>query len=708
MDATNNNLGTAVPNGFANTGSSPWEDGLDTVEEPKKSNPKIIGTLDNQPAKPDSKPFNVPKDINENVGQKVPASDFIVPKNPNAPQNNTVQSGSSAAVNPAKVSPPSVAVPQQPQAPRASQPASEFDFDDFIFDTSMSASQAQDNQISGTNALANQTIANKPVFASNTSTPNPMNSAVSHETKAEVPRIPLQPSINITQQGIQPLAMPKPVSSDQSKSIQNVIPASNEKIQETSMRSVSGVNGLFSFFRKPIASIGIACLLFLTSLITLTELGVISLGIEGVYGAIGIEKIWGGLPASTERGIIYSASKMRSNPNYKIDGTIKIKIDNSIKSNVISPLSFKNSSRLAIQKDVDISPYQKAFRTLSDDYYYYETDISSEEQESEIAETETSPSVTSAATEEVSADESAPKTGFTELEAAVSLKSSSSALETKFSFQKDNKPAEISLVNSEKSLFVKTSENVKFDNNSNPAVWVKYDLDMEKNIQEGFFNYSTDSGFSIKGKRAGNEKVDGVRCYRYYIESLEIGKALAPIGISSDVIQAATGSIWIGVHDKLIHKAQLKITTPVSSAISLIELDLTFSGYGLVNSINLPTSSETVVASGSPEEKTPDEMRKADVDALLAALKEYKNDYGDYPISDELLKLNESDNIIEKTLVPNYMENLPVDPDSADGWYYAYKSDGSKCSISARLENQDDPDGQLINDTLLYLKYNNQ
>lgn len=739
MNGSGDNLGSQNTNQMPNAkgNSSPWEEELDFVDEPKKSEPKIIGTLDNEAPKIESKPFNVPKEIDEKVGQKVPAASFIdqpVPKPNNiSPKfENKSNLESQPKVNAAPNLNPKPAAPSLAAAPikqntRQSEVAPEFDFD-FIFDTPPS-NKTTDIPEAG----SQQKSAAIPVNTSNVPKPisnlqpsaavanktaergmdQSSNSIIGTRPIENKPKMPASSASAFSGNSISENKIDRP----QSPIIkpQDIVSQPNSKAAVKPVKKES--SGSTGFFKRPIVVFGLPCLLFIFSLIFLTEFGIISLGIEKIYGAIGIERLWGGLPKSTEGGLIYSAIEMQKNPNFKTGGTLQIKIDNSIKSDLITPISFSKNSTYA-SRDTSLSPYQKALKTVSDDYYYYETDVSvADDTASSDSVSSSTPSVDSSVSSSSQSgtdstskeDASTEKTGFSQLEASVSLKSSSNGISTALNFLRDGIPSEINLLSAEKNLWVKTSDNIKYDNNSKTNTWVKYELDVEKNVGQGFFNYSPDNGFSVEGKRAGNEKIDGVRCYRYNIESLEIGKSLAPIGIDSDMLQSATGDIWIGVKDKLIRRAKLKLTTPVSSAISLIEVELNFSEFGISNSIDVPALEQSALSAGLANNSIEgDDRRKNDVDDILKALKDYKEDNGKYPISNELLKLSQSGNIIEKALVPKYLNSLPFDPKITEGWYYAYKSDGDKCSVSARLEDPDDEDGQYVNDILLYLKYNNE
>jgi hypothetical protein len=292
--------------------------------------------------------------------------------------------------------------------------------------------------------------------------------------------------------------------------------------------------------------------------------------------------------------------------------------------------------------------------------------------------------------------------GTKKVDGTIDLKTSSTSNEAVIKLT-DSASSTVTLVNDSGKLFVKSSGNVNYGS-TDETKWATYTLDQLKNesLVSNIFNLKTDSGFSVKGTRVGNEKVGAIRCYKYRIDSLEIGSSLSDIGITSDMVPTLSGEVWIGIKNKLIQRMNIKITTPVSSAVRMINLEMSFSDFDVKNSITKVASADQV----TPQNLTGDAKRKADVVALLAALKKYKNDNKSYPVSVDLLKLNSTDNTITKALVPRYLVSMPEDPKTQDGWYYAYKSaDGTKCSISARLENASDPEGSLINGVPLYLKY---
>ena len=447
----------------------------------------------------------------------------------------------------------------------------------------------------------------------------------------------------------------------------------------------------------------------------LTEVGLLSLGIENVYGATGIEQLWGGLSPKTETALGQSALAMQAHPDFKSSGKISITIDKAIKSDIVSPLlSLKTGQSLT--RDQSINPAEKAIETASDDYYFTNSNANSNINANSNSNRNTnSTSITTPPTNVNSNSNANSNTNSTGVktsedstsgtkvvEGTFNLKTSSTSNEADIKLN-DSAKSTVTLVNDSGKLFVKATGKVNYGS-MDETKWVAYNLDQLKSesLVSNIFNLKTDSGFSVKGTRVGNEKIDKMRCFKYHIDSLEIGSSMAEIGITSDMVPTLSGDVWIGIKDKLIHRMNVKITTPVSSAVRMVTVDTSFSDFDVKNSITKVAAADQV----SPQNLTGDTKRKADVLAILAALKKYKDDNKSYPVSTDLMKLNTADNAISKALVPRYATSLPEDPKTSEGWYYAYKSaDGTKCSISARLENASDPEGSLINGVVLYLKY---
>lgn len=631
--------------------ASPWEEELDLPKpQPKAS---VVGTLHPtaEEAQKTAAPFSVPKNVDEKVGQKV-------------------------AVN-----------QDQAQAPVTTVGTDDFDF----------------------------------LFGS---TPNP------NPPKPPAKELPADSSSSSTPSRLAAVFKQTPVSGQTQSPPQNpalpaeIEPPANQSVEDR-IASLPGEKN-HSFFKHPFLTIGIPCLLFVMALILFTETGIISIGAEKVYGAVGLEKLWGGLSKNIQSAILYSGAAMKEHQEFKATGTITLTVNKYIKSQITTPLVSYLAPE-ARKQDNQIA-FGAVKATKTSDYYYYDTtstptatdDASDSNSTSDLDTADSSSSVsdstytdtTSTSSSSSTSATSVTETGSTvqQVEGSITLISSGEGQQADIKVQKDGGTDIINLINSSRTLWVRSSDNIKFDKNSAADKWVKYSLEGQKseNAGDGIFSLSDGSGLSVTGKRLGNEKLNGVRTYHYQIDSLEVGNVFQSIGIDSDSIQSITGDVWIGIKDKFIRKIELKITLPSANSISLIQLQLEFDNFDQVNQIITPSSSTVVEPGGFDMSAINDEQRKNDVDNILSALQYYKSVSGSYPISKDLLKLNESGNIIESILVPNYLTAMPTDPKASEGWYYAYKSnDGTTCSVSARVENSSFAEAEMVNNILLYLKYNN-
>jgi len=711
--------------------SSPWEEELDLPETPSKKEPAILGSLDpssntdtEQPV-----PFNVPQNIEEKVGQKVPAENYIVPQEP------------AVVGEPMSIAQPVTPTIENIPAPKPAENIAKIE----------TVSPAQPD------FFANNTAEALPEAPSTSSSPSPIDktSDVSQKPKKNIFNI----FSKFSKKKSPAIEKSEPVSpAPAAKEVVSAFPSSFENkglLPEKQKSEVVPAKDLapakrFNFFSNSRVVPVFGVFVFFAFLIGLTELGLLSLGVEKIYGAVSIEKIWGGLPADSERAFLKSALEMQKHPNFKISGNITMSIDSSIDSPITSPLlSAAVRKDTFAKKDQDASVSIRAIKTATDDngdiYDMYDigtTTPSSADTSSDSTTLDTSSSVDnsssdsatdgsvsdssadlnseydSSSTSSDSTDSSSSSqeeaSTIQEITADFQTKSNIDGLETNVNVNGPSETSKVDLILDNGELLVK-SDAFKFSNNAEVDKWLSYSIaNLEgKSLQNSFFAIDVGSGVSITGKRSSNEKIGGVRCYKYSISSIEIGNALSSIGITSDMVQGISGDIWIGVNDKLIRKANLKFITPVSSSVSSFTIILEFSDFDVENKISFPDESEIITTSADASDdqqaattNSKDQQRKSDVNKILAALKEYKKDNVSYPISSSLLKLNTTDNMIRAALVPKYISEWPGDP--IDGWYYAYKSDGKKCSISARLENPSDSEGQIVGGVFLYLKYNNE
>lgn len=192
---------------------------------------------------------------------------------------------------------------------------------------------------------------------------------------------------------------------------------------------------------------------------------------------------------------------------------------------------------------------------------------------------------------------------------------------------------------------------------------------------------------------------------------------------AADIISQIPFELWIGKKDNLVYKFKIdigkviaKIESQFPPAISPIPGQtknksqapaiegyflVEYSDYGKDFNVEEPAeyeNIETILGSfgigGGPaskgyilaDKKARNSKRIEDVSNLRLALELYYVDYNKYPIALKLTRLDEKNNPFEKTLVSKeYIGSVPTDPLSPD-FYYAYKSDGKKYELSARLE----------------------
>lgn len=665
------NSSSAQNSTSAKKSSSPWEEDLDLPEEIDKKQPKVIGTLDPRDSVGGQKAFAVPPNIDEKVGKKIPASEVIenskpqnsIPVqaiNPNSPKEPAVkpvpQNNPIAETN-IDISPKTTTTPASPIPPKpisnsvpvpAPNPTSKItstpidSFDDFDwFGTGLG--EETDKKSSTTTVPAQPNPATNSLKKQIDITKPPV---VNPEPIQNSPAEPA-PVVDVPLKPAEPSVLDSNVSENPAPLDEPIKPETSQDIPVPVSSELPEANKrrfpLPSLNGKLIILVLGVLLLVFVSLSALTEFGLLGIGFEKIYGSIGIEQIWKGLSKNPEKAILRSYSAMKNHPNFKARGELSLTIDGTIKSEITSPLVGTTLEDLINTKIVNSTLEFKNNENMSE---------------------------------------------------AVFLVSSETG---------DNK---ITLINKDDKLYVNGNENISYKNNKDENKWSAYTIGSlkDKNIQKDFFNLNSNQELSVEGIRVGSEKINDEMSYKYSLASIEIGNMLASFGITSDMIQTASGDIWIGVKSKFIRRLALKINTPTSSSVSQINLDINFYDYDVTNDIKEVDSTAIVEEQTI---KTGDQKRKTDVETILSALKEYKDANGSYPnSSDKLVPLNTSENIVKSALVPTYLSELPVDENDLFGWYYAYKSNGTTCSVSSRLENTDDPEGQMANNLILYIKYN--
>lgn len=501
-----------------------------------------------------------------------------------------------------------------------------------------------------------------------------------------------------------------------------------------------------------------AVVVIFSAIIYLTEIGLISIGLEKVYGIVGLEKIWGGLPRNVEPAMAEMVLSQKENLVFKFKGKITATVDKSKKSPVTSPLVVYGYRPFAFT-DQSLAPRDKA---LLAQYDYYGSETGEDVPYDETGDTAASDGLSaqdygdsSVDYDSSSADSyDSTETDFdtptmndiygTEDQSSVGGYSTDEMTIKQLDFNIegssnddaasstiDLKPIvgstkRIEIASSSGSLYVK-SNDVKFDDKAAAGKWLGYKFPglQSKNPFGDLFGLKLDSGLSAKGQRVGNDKLSSGRAYHYKIYSLELGDALGPLGISSSSVETISGDIWIGVSDHLLKKIMLEITPSVSSSISKLTCEIDFYDYGTANSIVLPAF-DNVVTINEPTIVTTEEdrieeepivappvdpgarvandtKRHNDLEAIKTALNSYKQSYGRYPVATRFVNLSQAGNVVSSAIVPKYLSSLPTDPNAASGWWYGYKSDGKTFTLSARFENIND--AEVTNVDGIYLHY---
>lgn len=484
-----------------------------------------------------------------------------------------------------------------------------------------------------------------------------------------------------------------------------------------------------SFFKRPGFIIVMSILFLLTAGIYLTEMGLISVGLENVYGIFGLESLWGGLPRNAEKALGKSAVAMKDRLNFKMKGSVTLTVNKTIKSPITTPLVSIAATPYAL-RDENIAEGIKGILTQYD-YYNSSSSTTDSSTSSSSSSSSSAPSVSSSTTDsstsygsqQDAASYQPEESTIKQVDAEFEGESSEDAVKSEIKIKKlVGSDSTLSIVGNKKDLYVKSSPDIKYASNADSSKWLDFNISnvTENNPVKDFTNIKMDKGFSIIGRRSGNEKIGSTRCFKYTLDNLEIGDSLDYLGIKSDSVSKISGDVWIGIVDHYIHKVDVKITPSIASSISQISVTFEMYDYGVENSIVVPALSDKITpALGESATTVPativeegdiysrDKTRKSDLITIKAALEKYKQTNGSYPKASVMVKLNIKDNIVQTSLIPEFIASIPADPKAAEGWYYGYKSDGNKFTLSARLENSADAQVTKVGDAYIHWVYNN-
>ncbi len=682
-----------MANADKSIGGSPWDEPLDEVKEEIKSQPTVIGDLDynknpnSAPVPAAPKTLNVPKNVEEKVGAKIDAG---------------------------KIVPPVSQAPQIPMATTKEQtPAAGDDFWHQVYGNNVEENTVGDAQL-----------------ASTAPTPTPKVSATADVAPAPAPEpIKTVGSLPTPDHLYQPAPLPPkeivatakiPAGNNQMPSGGQIPPKSAGSAQSpmTKARSVTSGAKLKMIIIASVAGF----VLLLAGGIALTELGIVSVGLEKVYGYVRLEALWKGLPENPENAFAMSAVQMKSEKSFKIEGSATLTVNKGIKSNIITPLvsavaypivSFK--AMPAGRQDEELGSKLAAVLAVMEESL---VTLESESDTGATNSTVPAPNSGAVAGESSGTSSSGSATAsIEELTTDISAKIDENVSGAEIKVKSKKSPnSKVDLIYSNGKFYVKTTNDIVYDKKVKGG-WISYDLKKfgTDSPSPKFWssNFSA-SNFSIIGNRVGNEDINGLRCYRYS-GKVNIGSALESFGLSERSIQSMDIDFWVGVRDHRLYRIEAKVIPNSLSTISRIDLKLTFSDYGGENSnFSLPATSTPVSGGSATSNQTTedttgsrDDQRKADLATIAKALEEYHNAYVSYPAVSKVEKISATSGILFTSLVPTFISALPIDPKDPT-YYYGYESDGSSFTLSAVLEDTTDSEGKTVGGKRLYFLKNQQ
>lgn len=401
--------------------------------------------------------------------------------------------------------------------------------------------------------------------------------------------------------------------------------------------------------------------LLLAGAIFVNEWGILNLGIEKYYGAIHLEKLWGGLPKESKLALADSVLKMKGK-SFKLEGSTLTNL-------------FLNSSQ-----DSSLGAWAEGL-DLQD---------------------------------EIILEAKVQNKDKLEISFTAEIDSDSTALNNLLA---GDSAIDLTAVYDRPDIYLK-SETLKRVLSLDKD-WLK----VINNSETSGTSASKIGDLISGGERVGSQKVDGVSCYVYEVKInsaafQSLVSNYANLGWLGQDASFTTAKFYLGKRDHYIHKAEINFSHNPSEASLENKLVITFKNIGSNIQITPPSADEiaeknwsevrnafitgaTIPAQGTPEER--DQKRKADLKTIQDALLAYKVQNGNYPSTlGAVEKTRDVASNLKSALVPKYLEALPVDPES-EKYYYGYKSDdGASCELSSILEVRTDPEGESVGSYWIY------
>jgi len=401
----------------------------------------------------------------------------------------------------------------------------------------------------------------------------------------------------------------------------------------------------------------IVIILLLTGTIFVNEWGILNLGIEKYYGAIRLEKLWGGLPLDSKAALADSFNKMKGK-SFKLEGSTKADLF----------LTSSQDSALGVwDEDLDLQGEVKINAKIQN----------KDKMELNFA-------------TEVSSDSTAVN----------NLLAGDSAID-------------LTTIYDSSDIYLK-SETLKNIMGLDKD-WLE--IKSMSSSSEETKSASKLADLAVGGERISFEKVNGVACYVYQLKinspafQIYLDNNLPAISWLARGVSYQSIKFYLGKRDHLIYKLEVSANNSLEDLSLGNKLVINFKDIGSNIQITLPSSEEIIekdwkevksaFISDSSQER--DKQRKADLKKIQDALLAYKVQNGNYPSTLGLVeKTKDETSNLKNALVPKFIDSLPLDP-MTDKYYYGYKSvDGSSCEITSILEVKTDPEGEEIGSYWIY------
>jgi len=430
----------------------------------------------------------------------------------------------------------------------------------------------------------------------------------------------------------------------------------------------------------------VVIILGLGALIYLNETGIWDNGLEKYYGQIGLERLWGGLGKDGKAAVVSAVNKMSEKKSFSFSGQDQFSLE------VSSVSQTKNKSTTATAREKETSAQL--------------ADILGVEENS----------ITALINQGFDVSTKIEIVGKVQDENKYEVNFEIGLIDIINQVIGTSNEVELSIIRNEDSVFIKSAALNSIIKSEKE--WLKINTD-----EESLSSVISLAGIVTSGERTGTEKVDGVSCYAYNlrINGQQLAQYLSgQLSIISDLISEISviqAKVYIGKKDHLIRKFEISASES-SGRISISNnISLLFGGFGESQEISLPDAEEAkeeqwqtiknyFLGTETSTELTveqKDAQRKKDLNSIKTALQACQETEGSYPSTDgEIIKTRDKNTVLSQALVPDYLENLPVDPET-DKYYYGYSSDGASFKLTAILENTDDPEGILVGDYFLYV-----